>query len=84
MMNTITFDTLELVTELRQKGFTEEQSEVIIKVIKKAQLELATKHDIDDLRRDIKDLSKDLTIRLGGITFLSFGLFSGLLACIVK
>ena len=45
---------------------------------------LATKHDIDDLRRDIKDLGKDLTIRLGGITFLSFGLFSGLLAYIVK
>ena len=29
-------------------------------------------------------LGKDLTIRLGGITFLSFGLFSGLLAYIVK
>jgi len=82
------FDTQELVNELKNNGFTMEQSEAVITVIKKAQYELTTKNDLHDLesglRNEIKLLGKDLTIRLGGIIFVAFGLFSGLLAYIVK
>ena len=87
-MATITFDTQELVTELKNNGFSLEQSEAVNSVIKKAQHELATKQDLHELgaslRNEIRVLSKDLTIRLGGIIFVAFGLFSGLLAYIVK
>jgi hypothetical protein len=87
-MTTITFDTQELVNELKNNGFTLEQSEAVITVIKKAQHELATKKDLHDLetglRNEIRVLGKDLTIRIGGIIFVAFGLFSGLLAYIVK
>lgn len=84
MVMNVFFDTQELVNELKNNGFTLEQSEAVISVIKKAQHELATKQDVVLLQRDIKELGKDLTIRLGGIIFVAFGLFSGLLAYIVK
>ncbi len=76
-MTTVTFDTQELVNELKNNGFTAEQSNAVVEVIKKAQHDLATK-------RDLVDLKKDLIIWLGAIIFISFGLFSGLLAYIVK
>ena len=73
----VSFDTQELVNELKNNGFTLEQSEAVIGVIKKAQSELATK-------RDLIDLKKDLIIWLGAIIFVSFGVFTGLLTYIVK
>jgi hypothetical protein len=65
-MTTVTFDTLELVNELISKGFTQDQAQVVISVIKQAQSELATK-------RDLIDLKKDLIIWLGGLMALSIG-----------
>lgn len=52
-MTTITFDTQELVVELENSGFTRQQSEAVISVLKKSQSELATK---DDLHREIESL----------------------------
>jgi len=52
-MTTITFDTQELVNELESSGFTRQQSEAVISVLKKSQGELATK---DDLHREIESL----------------------------
>ena len=52
-MTTVTFDTQELVVELENSGFTRQQSETVVSVLKKAQGELATK---DDLHREIESL----------------------------
>ena len=52
-MTTITFDTQELVNELESSGFTRQQSETVVAVLKKSQGELATK---DDLHREIESL----------------------------
>lgn len=52
-MTTITFDTQELVVELENSGFTRQQSETVVSVLKKSQSELATK---DDLHREIESL----------------------------
>ena len=71
------FDTKELVNELKNNGFTLLQVEDIITIIKRSQVELATK-------RDLIDLKKDLIIWLEVNIFIAFGLFAILLAYIVK
>ena len=58
-MTTITFDTQELVNELESSGFTRQQSETVVSVLKKAQGELATK---DDLQREINGLKQELKV----------------------
>jgi len=58
-MTTITFDTHELIKELKQSGFNEEQAEGLSEALKKThelqQLEgLATKSDIKELELELK------------------------------
>lgn len=57
---TITFDTQELVNELKQNGFTQEQSEAAIRAIKKAQTELASKQDIAAVHREISSVRQEV------------------------
>jgi hypothetical protein len=54
-MSTITFDTHKFVRKLRTAGFEETQAEAVADAFSEAQgeAELASKHDIDDLRRDM-------------------------------
>ncbi|MEI6335299.1 MAG: DUF1640 domain-containing protein [Methylococcaceae bacterium] len=54
MITTITFDTQELVNELEISGFTRQQSEKVVSVLKKSQGELVTKTDLreSELRLD--------------------------------
>ena len=59
----ITFDTLEMVRRLEAKGFKREQAEEIISVVKDVQQGLATKSDIQVLRRD-------MVIKISSITFV--------------
>ena len=61
-MTTITFDTNELVNELESSGFTRQQSETVISVLKKSQGELATKSDMAPLAAKI-DL-QEMELRL--------------------
>ena len=55
-MSTITFDTQELVSELRSSGIPQEQAEAVVRVIVKSHEDLSTKSDIE--RLDIKLSSK--------------------------
>jgi hypothetical protein len=48
-MAVITFDTQELVNELRASGLPSEQAEAVVRTIVKSHSELATKHDIERL-----------------------------------
>ncbi|MDO9423473.1 MAG: DUF1640 domain-containing protein [Methylobacter sp.] len=65
-MTTITFDTLKFVRTLKAAGVPESQAEAFSEAFKEAQGEaqLATQHDINDVRRDIDDLRRDMDARL--------------------
>lgn len=65
-MTTITFDTLKFVRTLKAAGVPESQAEAFSEAFKEAQgeAELATQHDINDVRRDIDDLRRDMDARL--------------------
>jgi len=57
-MTSITFDTYELIKELKQSGFNEEQAEGLSSAFKRThelQLEgLATKHDLRELQLELE------------------------------
>ena len=79
-MTTITFDTHKFVRTLKDAGVPESQAEAISEAFKEAQgeAELATKRDIDDLRRDMRDLEQRLIIKLGALIALSVGIVAAL------
>ena len=60
-MTTITFDTLAYARKLKSAGFTEEQAEIqaeaLVEIVDER---LATKQDILELKRDIKELETTL------------------------
>lgn len=67
-----TFDTLRYSKRLKEVGFTEEQAEVQAEVFSEAiETQLATKHDLQELKTDlearIEQLGYKLTIRFGGM-----------------
>jgi len=53
-MATITFDTLELVDRLKTAGIPQPQAESIVRVIAEAQDGLVTKHDLFEVKNEIK------------------------------
>ena len=83
MQNTIAFDTLAYAKKMKSAGFTEQQAEVQAEAFMEiVEGKLASKQDILDLKRDIKELETglkrdmkeleiclkhDLTLRLGGM-----------------
>ena len=56
-MNAIAFDTLKFAKRLKEAGFTEQQAEALADAEAEfIEQNLATKRDIADLKRDIKEL----------------------------
>ncbi len=94
MPDGIAFDTLAYAKKLKKVGFTEEQAEVQAEAL--AQIideRLATKKDILELKRDIKELENslrrdmkemelrlkhDLTIRLGAMLTAGIAIIAAL------
>ena len=84
-MTTATFDTHAAVKKLQAAGFSEQQAETQIAVLADAVgAGTATKQDIADLHRDLKDietkLSRDiqememrLTVKLGAMLVIAIG-----------
>ena len=68
-MATITFDTHKFIRRLQEAGFSPQQAEAVAEAFRDAQgeAELATKRDIEDLRRDMKEIELRLTIKLGAM-----------------
>jgi hypothetical protein len=68
-MATITFDTLKFVRTLKSAGVPESQAEAFSEAFKEAQgeAELATQHGINDVRRDIIDLRRDMEARFAQV-----------------
>jgi DNA-binding transcriptional MerR regulator len=79
-MTAITFDTLKFVDRLRDAGIPEAQAKAIAEAFREAQgeAELATKHDIELLRRDLKDLEQRMTIKLGAMVVVAVSLVAAL------
>lgn len=68
MPGSLTFDTLAYAKKLKSAGFTEEQAEIQAEALAEIiEGRLATKQDINDLRRDMKEMEQRLTIRLGAL-----------------
>lgn len=64
----ITFDKLAYVEHLKTGGFTEQQAKTQAEALDTAFKEsVATQHDIDLLRRDMREMEQRITIRLGGM-----------------
>jgi len=86
IMNSIpfTFDTLIYSKKLQEKGFTAEQAEAQVEMIKEIiDSQLATKLDIQDLKRDIQDVKNELIIKLGATiigSVTALGIFLAVLA----
>ena len=59
-MATITFDMLEVVDKLKTAGFDQKQSETVIRVIVETQDGLVRKHDLTEVKNEIK---ADMNIR---------------------
>jgi squalene cyclase len=73
----VLFDTQTAVIDLKAAGFEEQQAQAIVTVIKNAQVELVTK-------RDLVDLEHRLIIKLGALIVVAFGIFTSLLAYIIR
>jgi len=78
-MATVTFDTLAYAKKLKAAGFTDQQAEVQAQAFAEIIEErLATKQDIELLRRDMKELEMRLTLRLGGMMAASIAIVAAL------
>lgn len=80
-MTATTFDTLMHAKKLQEKGFTAEQAEAQVELLKEViDNNLATKSDIYKINNKIDKLELILTIRFGGMLVLAVGV----LAAIIK
>ncbi len=63
-----TFDTLTYAKKLKEAGFSERQAEAQAEALHAVVAEnLATKHDIELLRRDMREMESRITIRMGSL-----------------
>ncbi|CAK8736300.1 hypothetical protein SODG_000012 [Sodalis praecaptivus] len=65
-MGQVAFDTLQASEELETAGISREQARAISLVVRKSHevADVATKADIAEVKRDISDVRKDLTIQI--------------------
>lgn len=62
-MSTITFDTHEFVTKLRDAGFDEKQAEAVVRVVASSQGELVTSTYFDlKLEKELAPLKSELLL----------------------
>jgi len=80
-MATVTFDTLELVTKLKNAGFADEQAESVVRVIADAQQDLVSRDYLDNaLQRELAPVRTELAV-LKWMTGIVIG---GVVALIIK
>jgi hypothetical protein len=80
-MTAITFDTLLHAKKLQEKGFTAEQAEAQVELLKEViDNNLATKSDIDKINNKIDKLELMITVRFGSMLIVAVSV----LAVIIK
>jgi hypothetical protein len=74
-MSTITFDTHQLVKELQQRGFSNDQAEGINDALKNALTvaEVATSKDIRELEHKLIEMEMRLTMKIGALIVAALG-----------
>lgn len=74
-MSTITFDTLKFADTLKASGIPDKQAEAQARAVAAAigEVDVATRRDIDDLRREILTMEQRLTIKLGAFITVAAG-----------
>lgn len=74
-MSTITFDTYKFADTLKQAGVLDKQAEAEARAVATAicEVDVATKRDIDVLRRDLQAMELRLTVKLGTFMAMSIG-----------
>jgi hypothetical protein len=90
-MTAVTFDTLKFVERLKDSGIPEPQAKAIVEAFREAQgeAELATvrdlrelgeltRHEIELVRRDLKELESRMTIKLGAMLVVAVGVVAAL------
>ena len=83
-MTTITFDTLELVDKLKTAGISQVQAEAVVRVIAEAQKSLITKHDLNEVKNDLKAEMKVRFERIDGELKLNRWMLGVLLAGVIS
>ncbi len=81
-MATVTFDTLKFSDTLKQAGVPPAQAEAEARAFATAigEVDVATKRDIDDLRKEMQAMELRLTVKLG--TFIAVAV--GILIAVVR
>ena len=83
-MTTITFDTLELVDKLKTAGISQVLAEAVVRVIAEAQKSLITKHDLNEVKNDLKAEMKVRFERIDGELKLNRWMLGVLLAGVIS
>ena len=83
-MTTITFDMLDMVDKLKTAGFDQKQSEAVIRVIVSAQDELVTKHDLTEVKNELKSDMSVRFERVDGELKLSRWMLGAILAGVIS
>ncbi len=83
-----TFDTLKFVRRLRDAGVDEKQAEALSEAIRDVQegqlKELATKGDIQDIKRDIKELELRIAAEMAPLKWGLAITVGGIVTLVVK
>lgn len=74
-MASITFDTLKFADTLKASGIPDKQAEAQARAVAAAigEVDVATRRDIDDFRREILTMEQRLTIKLGAFITVATG-----------
>ncbi len=73
------FDAIKYIGELREAGVPEKQAEVHLRILHEViESNLATKRDIQELKRDIKELEQRIIIKLGALIVVTIGILVAL------
>ena len=75
-VSTLTFDTLKFADTLKQAGVPPAQAEAEARAVAAAigEVDVATKRDIDDVRREMMAMDQRLVSKLGGIVAVATGI----------
>jgi len=81
----IAFDTLKFAETLEEAGIDRKQASAIAAAVRDSHeaADLATKGDIELIRRDMELLRRDLTLKMGGMLAVGFGTVIGFLVKIM-
>jgi capsule polysaccharide export protein KpsE/RkpR len=87
-MTTITFDTHEMILQLRGAGFEEKQAETIVRVILESQERLLTREYFDarmlGIDAKFESIENRIILRIGALIVVAVGILMAYLPLVIK